>query len=781
MLPTPHSTEQQARRAARMAFLGYLALASAIALGLSLHYLIKGRAFAFVDIGIDLFSYYYPVQIIQAQQLRAYGDLAWSFQLGLGGYIGSVFNPTQLVAALLPESWQLGARLPIYFIRLILAGAFFFGYLRKLRFEPGLASIGGLAFAFSSFSIVNGQWDSQGLVMLQLAAYLFLFEGYFRSGNLWFAVAAGLVVGSGQAFDTYSMALLSLLYVCIRPAFVRREDDHGAFLPALFRFGCFAAIGFLLTAVVQLPNLQYLLDSPRVSGEHAKFSSLLDKLGEINNRKVVGTEIAGLFGKDLLGTGSDYRGWSNYFESPGFYVGMLLLLCIPQLLGPAAKQRERMICIAGLVLLALYMVWPAMRYAVYGFGHTGFRLSTLWVSAGLLVLGLAGLRRALASGVWRPGLLVSGAGITGVLLALAWHKREVVVVGHVALVLAFTGVYAAILWFDSKDDRGGVPVRALACIFACELLVFSIPALMQRTTVRADGASVHGSYHDGTQGALALIRRNDPSPDFHRIEKTYRSVFLNDALVQGYSGTKSYFFHGPSLTRFVDKMRLPRPHPRTNYIGSMEGRPHIIDLLGVKYILSRDRKPDEVPGLAYVGHAGRIHVYRNTSARGVAHLYRDVVAERAADRLSVPKRDALLLKRVVVDDPRPVRAHLARLDRLDPASGVGLPSSVSLRKVSDIHLRAGVSAPRASVMLLAMPFDAGWNATLDGKDVALFRADYGLTALVVPPGRHQVELRYAVPGRALGAWLSLAALVALIGIGAFQAISNRRRRRALRS
>jgi hypothetical protein len=770
----PGHTEPQARRMARKDFLVYLALASSIALLLSLQFLLKDRAFAFVDIGIDLFSYYYPIQIIQAQQLQQLHDLAWSFQLGLGGYIGTVFNPTQLATAWLPEAWQLGVRLPTFFLRLILAGAFFFGYLRKIRFDPGLATIGALAFSFSCFSIVNGQWDSQGLILLQFAAYLFFFEGYFRSANLWYAVAAGLTAGFGQAFDTFSLALLSLLYITIRPAFVRRKDDDGSFVPALFRFACFAALGYMLTAIVQLPNLQYLLDSPRVSGEHAKFSALFDKLGEINNLKVIRAEVAGMFGKDLLGTGSDYHGWSNYFEAPGFYVGMLMLLCIPQLLGPIAKRRERMLCIAGLALLSLYMVWPAMRYAVYGFGHTGFRLSTLWVSAGLLVLGLAGLRRALESGVWRPGLAATGAGIAIVLLTLAWFEREAVVVGQVALILAFTGVYAVILWHQGRDGSR-MPVRVLACIFACELLVFSIPSLMQRTAVRTDGSSIHGSYHDGTQDALALIHHRDPSSEFYRIEKTYRSVFLNDALVQGYSGTKSYFFHGRSLTRFVDKMHLPRPHPRTNYIGSMKGRRDVLDLLGVKYLLSRDRKPGKVRDMAYLGRAGKIHVYRNTTAHGIGHLYQEVVSEDAANKLPVSRRDALLLKRVIVDDPQDVRARLASLDKSQPTSGTGLQSRVSLRKLSDIHLQADISAPRASVLLVAMPFEAGWTATLDGNRAAAFRADYGLTALVLPPGQHQVELRYAVPGRALGRWLSLAALALLIGIGAFQVVSERRR------
>src|SRR5699024_10285822 len=50
-------------------FLWYLIPALAIVLVLSLYYLIKHRAFAFVDIGIDSFSYYYAFQVAHARQL----------------------------------------------------------------------------------------------------------------------------------------------------------------------------------------------------------------------------------------------------------------------------------------------------------------------------------------------------------------------------------------------------------------------------------------------------------------------------------------------------------------------------------------------------------------------------------------------------------------------------------------------------------------------------------------------------------------------------------------
>lgn len=754
-------------------FLLYLAYAAGIATILSLYFVIKHRAFAFVDVGIDSFNFYYPIQIAQARQLRELHDLTWSFQLGLGGYLGMPINPLRLLFAPLPDSWQLGARLPIYFVRVVLSGAFFYGYLRRIRFEPKLAIIGALAFAYSSYAVINGQWDSEGLVVMQLAAYLFFFESYLRSGKLWFAVGAGVTLGTGSIFYPFTFAVLTILYVIVRPVFIARVGTW-SYLFALVKYCCWAALGFLLTAFIQLSNFYYFLNSPRVTGGHSVFATLLSHAWTLNDNKIIYAEIAGIFGKDLLGVGSGYRGFTNWFEAPGFYVGMLLLLCITQLFGPSAKPREKLLGLCGIVLFAAYLLWPAMRYAVYGFGHSGFRLSTLWVSAGLLVLGLAGLRRALQSGTWRAGLVVTGIGIVIVVLAIAFRVPSHAHIQRVAMVIAFTAVYCVVMW-PSGARRSWISARVLIPIFACELLLFAMPAFMQRNTVKIDGTSSVGSYHDGTVAALELVRKKDGSHDFYRVEKTYRSVFLNDALVQGYSGTKSDYFHGKSITRFVDKMGLPRTRPRTAYIGSMVKRPKILDLLGVKYLLARDRKLDGKPDMAYVGSAGKIHVYRNTDAHGIAHLYREVTGESTADKLSRAHRDALLLDQVVVEDPESIREKLTALDK-QHTQATNLPSRVSLKKISDIHLQADVSTPRASILLVAMPFDSGWTATIDGMTTKPLQADYGLTALLLPPGRHQVELRYAVPGRAIGTWLSLAALAILLAIGIFQMSLARKRK-----
>lgn len=738
----------------------YLSISVSIALFVALCYLALGRGFAFADIGLDSYSYFYPLQIVQSQQMRDYYELTWSFRLGLGGYIGAVVNPLQLALFWIPDAWQLDSRLPVYFTKLLLAGAFFYAFLRQVRFDSRLACIGALSYAFSNYATINEQWDS--IFILQFSACLYLLEGYFKTGKPFFAVAFGLVASAAGVIEIYMLGLLALIYIAARYAFFDTRHDAHRFIRSFFGFSLLATIGFLLLAFMQAPNVMYLLDSPRVSGEHSKFEALFEKLLSLNDRKTIGAEIAGLFGKDLLGTASAYRGYQNYFEAPGFYVGILMLLCGPQLLGPSATRREKMFFLTGTILLVVYFLWPAMRHAVYGFGHTGFRVSTLWVSAGLIALGLYGLRRAISSGFWRKGLLLSAAAIVVLLACVVWRMGHWVKLGHLLLVLSFLAMYIGILWLHRHGNTSPPLTSLLIVIVACELFLFASPAWFERNAVSRDGTSSRGSYQDGTPEALAFIDRREDSGEFYRVEKNFDSFFLNDALVQDYHGTKSYFFHGKALTRFVDRMELPRYRPRPNYVSRMTGRHDVLHLVGVKYFLSRDRKPDRLRWAQHVATIEGIEIYRNNNWTGAARLYSDVAPEAATDGMGTRERDAFLLDTIIAEQSDQIQTLLADEGR-SIATGTTPPTgTVHLHMVDDRQLLANVQTSHPAVLMVAMPFERGWSAEVDGKPARMFRAQFGLSAVVVGPDTRSVRFTYQVPGRKEGQWLSLVALGLLL-------------------
>jgi hypothetical protein len=65
---------------------------------------------------------------------------------------------------------------------------------------------------------------------------------------------------------------------------------------------------------------------------------------------------------------------------------------------------------------------------------------------------------------------------------------------------------------------------------------------------------------------------------------------------------------------------------------------------------------------------------------------------------------------------------------------------------------------------VADSFDGGWRATIDGRPAAIDGSDPLLLRVAAGPGSGRLELRYRPPGLAVGAFLSLAGLVALAAL-----------------
>jgi hypothetical protein len=721
-------------------------------------FLFGDRAFAYSDIGTDTFVQFYPLNVVHAQQLAAGGGLGWSFNLGLGGYVGTHFDPFWLAQGLLPESAQLQARIYVYLLKLWLAGLFFVGYLRLIGFRGLLAVLGGLAYGLCEYALINGQWDLHGTEVVHFSALLYLLERYLRSGGLVFPLLIGLLLGAGHSFNLFTSALFSAAYIAARSVIVSDSRAVAAWVKTLGWLGAGVMAGVLVMAPMQLPSLIAFLDSPRVTGGHAHFERLFASLFSINDWPTIFASVAGVFGKGILGIGDAYSGWGNYLEGPGFYVGMPFLLFASQLFQKGASRAEKRVAVLALGGIVLYILFPAFRYVVFGFNHVAFRVSTLWISMLIIVVGVAGIRRQLANGLSVPLLLATALFLVSVIAI--WESTSGSMSGaHVRWVVAW--IFAYVLVAAMAHRHSSLMLVAICSIWVAELIVQGRPALVDREAVDAHGLGGRGHYEDGTREAVDWIRSQHAKTDFYRIEKDYLSVFLLDSLVQGYRGIRSYFFHGAGVTRFVDSMAWPRTVPHSNYIEADLSRAAVLDALAVKYILSRSRYRDTDPSCRFLATVSGIHIYERPFARSLAVVSSSYIEEAAANALSIVERDGVLRDSVIVD-PADVTAELASIR--SNAAVQSIP--VAIHGDSEITGRYEVDGPR--LLAFAFPYAPGWKLFIDGSNtpVPLIRINYGLTGALVPAGNHDFTLRYSTPGRALG-WLVSPVTLLLIALVSF--------------
>jgi hypothetical protein len=90
------------------------------------------------------------------------------------------------------------------------------------------------------------------------------------------------------------------------------------------------------------------------------------------------------------------------------------------------------------------------------------------------------------------------------------------------------------------------------------------------------------------------------------------------------------------------------------------------------------------------------------------------------------------------------------------------------------RLQAQCEAGLPGLAVFNEQYDQGWSATVDGKPVPVLRANLNVRAIALAPGAHHVVMYYSPPGLRAGGVVTLASLLALLGL----AFAGGRRRRA---
>ena len=755
-------------------FRGWVLLAviqAGISLVLFHDFLFGDKFFAFKDVGSDTFTQFVP-NLMYLASPEGWAS-AWSFNVGLGNVVPLYPSPFTLLAIAGGAERVLDMRIWVYLAKIFVGGGAFFGFALAMGARLEIARIVAVAYSFCGFIATDGQWDP---LATEFAAYPLILWSIARHAsrpNAWliplciaFAACIGVFMFSAGVFVAY--AFVAACVASDRPVETARKWVV-TILPQ-------CALGVAIAAPVVLPTVIQLLDSPRVGGAQVALAGRLGELFAPNDSIMLLIELAGFFHKNVLGIGNRHFGWMNYLESPGFYVGMLPLLLIPQL-WKGSPADKRILRAAG-IALGLFIFIPAFRQAAFGFGIDYFRVNNLWVSLLMLTLFAKALEVVARRGV--DGHLV---GVTAATLALVAatiqtgllpqpstpHKVRIAALALAALVLLF-------LLARKKIDWPRFSAAALLLV-AVDCAVVNYPSFHapQRDVVTR---STPGFHSPGTDAALAFIKARDPG--FHRIEKTFDSVSFCDALVQDYMGVKSYAFHGAGIVGlFSDLALLPSRNQLknyTNWLPTFGERFALNTLTGVKYLIA-DR-PVSWPGFRRIADTHGLSIYENEVALPLGVVYDRQYPRSRFDQLSPQARDITLINAAIVDRPpgNPAQAYDARsladqgpdwLERnyFSPARQLR-KRGLSVESMTPGQVVGSIVSDVPGILVLSIPFARGWTISIDGENRPVYKANLGLLATDIAAGTHRVELRYALPGFTTALALGALALLAMLLLAA---------------
>ena len=156
-------------------------------------------------------------------------------------------------------------------------------------------------------------------------------------------------------------------------------------------------------------------------------------------------------------------------------------------------------------------------------------------------------------------------------------------------------------------------------------------------------------------------------------------------------------------------------------------------------------------------HSGDVKIYENLAVLPRAYVVHQaqVVADEAV---------AIDLLKSGQVDPATRWLRLAQDNEPLGSISAGQPApqdKTTITHYSGERVAVEVNLESPGWLILTDTYYPGWQATVDGQPVEIFRANLNFRAVAVPPGEHVIVFEYRPRSFQVGAWISGLALVAL--------------------
>jgi hypothetical protein len=484
----------------------------------------------------------------------------------------------------------------------------------------------------------------------------------------------------------------------------------------------------------------------------------------------------------------------TFINIRAFYVGVLpLMLAGAALVLKPARERIAVAAFGAFNLAVVLGVPPFFGVVTHLPGFREAQNTRLGVVAVLCAALLAGwglddlVRRGAGA---RRSVLVAGAAVLALApvavvaangrlagfrahdaLAVAWGFRDIpdtaakfALIPQAALLewLPLAALAVALIAARAWGRLGATAFAVLAlALSAGDLLRFGMgenPAI--RRAVATQPAT----------GAIRFLQARRPAR-FAGVRPEFGIPPVNANLGMRYGLEDARGYDYP-VERHYDRLwrRAVAPHipfiPPTTQADTRPSALRGLALLGTRWLVQQPQdKPLLVRGLRLAYHGRDARIYELPSALPRAFL---------VGRPRLAPNDDAALNTVLAPDFDPRRGAVVT----SPVPGVtpgAHPGRATLVREHPERVQYRVDARRPALLVMPDVDYPGWHARVDGRNATLRRVDYLLRGVVVPAGRHRVELTYSPASWTIGRLVStLTALALLAGV----LVARRRRRRA---
>ncbi len=466
--------------------------------------------------------------------------------------------------------------------------------------------------------------------------------------------------------------------------------------------------------------------------------------------------------------------WGNLDGTGGAYYGGAVIFFL-FVLGVLLADKKHVWWLLPLSIFSIMLTWgdsfSSFNYFMFDYfpGYNKFRSPTFALIITLFampLLGFIGLEKLFEKGLnkeTKRKLLVAFSTTGGICLLL--------------FLFAGLGSYQKAgeeqlpAWFLNalQEDRRGLfrsdALRSFAFIFFIFILLFlDVPKKISAvaffafltTMIIADLAVVDKRYftkdnyhrkHD-----LESFTINGADDEILKDPGYYRVYNLQNPWNEARTSYYHYSlggYHGAKMRRYQDLYDSAISDNTRRFIGDAQSgkldfnKYGVLNMLNAKYIVFGPDANNIIP---------------NPKANGNAWFVREVAAVNSPTE-ELKKVNEINTGEVAVVDNSKFKVAGFSYDSA---------SQIKVVEVTPPHLKyESVSSVNGLAVFSEIYYPKGWNATIDGKEAPILRADYVLRALEIPAGKHTIEFKFEPKPYVIGNKITMASgwVVMLIVLG----------------
>ena len=720
--------------------------------------------------GSDFINQQIPF-ILETKRVLSSGTPFWSWNTFSGGnFIGqysfyTLTSPFVWIILLFPYRYVLIGILLATYLKFCLASIVTYCLLKRIGFDEKLSIIGALLYTFSNFFISNLYYFHFAEPIIMFPVLLLSIENVLKHGKYslqWLSLAVFGVVFINYYF-AFGSLILGFLYMAFRSYNLRMLNFR-----LIFKCLAFAVLGILMASFILIPIVCDVFMSAR--GVPGRGFDLIDAESSSNIIHYIGrfiTRILSLFFPTVYEytPTDDLISNSNWTSTEAYLMIFGLLTSLVHFI-KVRNYLSILIMILTVVYLlpplnGIFTLYTSLTYGRWLYGLLLFMIiatldlfkrdikipkSLFWCYISFCIIGMVGV------------FIFSWMTKTGDALTLESTR-------WVELAVCLLNFGSLFLWQFMKRNRVNgltwmISVCGLANLWA--LAYFLIP-------LNADLSHARGAL--SVKPELFVAGQSETSYRFDDV-----TPFKNYAMLTNRPGIySSHSVFPKSLIPFRSAIDEDVSIP--TFSNSFHNQQSVGTLLSVKEIRVYDEFKDSIPydlkdlSLTRISDSYRDYSFNRYIPIGFA--YDHYIIDDDIINL-IPQADSIDIPFLLFDNlaitkaDEPVFSKLLKKGTIN--YNADIDSLVGERRKYTAHNFKGTNkgysfktdfkSPKA--LFISVPYDKGFHAMIDSEVTQLYSSQLGMTAIIVPEGKHEVLVNFIPSGLRVGLIISIISSLILL-------------------